>query len=97
MRREDTDIEEFLRGVISQVGDVDDGVHNMFRMLVATAKEARDNIQAAGKVLTVGETQEALTAFMEVMKTHQVPERLSNHAHILVVKWLEKIKTEVHH
>lgn len=97
MADNETDIERFLRSVVDRLGDVDDGTYRMFRMLVETALSYRDELADNGETLTVVETQGALDAFMEVMKTHDIPKQLPAHVHQLVVRWLQEIKKTVHH
>ncbi|MBI4212534.1 MAG: hypothetical protein HY540_07850 [Deltaproteobacteria bacterium] len=94
----ESDIETFLKNVVDRVGDVDEGTHRMFRMLVEITLTYRDELhQSNQEKLTVSETQEALDGFMDVMKTHEIPAKLTPHAHRLIVLWLEEIKKSVHH
>ncbi len=90
------DINEFLQGVLDKVSDVDAETHRMFKMLVNTTLQYRDELHDKGEHLTVGQTQQALDAFMQVMKTHEIPANLNDNSHQLVVKWLEEIKKNVH-
>lgn len=94
----DDDIQKLFQGLIEQVGEnADDGTYRMFRLLITTTLRCRDNLRSQGIALTVGETQAALTAFMDVMKTHSIPDGLSANAQHLVIEWLKEIKENVHH
>ena len=92
------DIARFFDQVALRLGDQDEGIQQMCRLLVETTLAFRDQLRhSRGETLTVGETRDALDTFMEVMKTHRIPEKLPPHVHGLVIMWLEEIKTKVHH
>lgn len=93
----DEDIQTIFNGLIDKIGEVDDGTYQMFELLVRTTLRCRDELHAVGKTLTVGETQEALDAFIGVMKSKTLPEGLSDHAHQLLVEWLEELKKSRQH
>lgn len=94
----DDDIDRLFRGVAEKIGSVDDGTHQMFRLLVETTLKFRDDLRdKEGLSLTVAETQTALDGLMEVLRTHAIPNRMTGHARSLIVKWLEEIRRSVHH
>jgi hypothetical protein len=95
---DDNDIRELFDRVSEHFKDADEGTRAMFSMLVNTALRYRDMLlHSTGKTLTVGETRAALDAFMEVLKTHQIPAELDKRVHDLIVLWLEELKEKVHH
>jgi len=91
------DIDEFLRGAVERLGgNVDDGTHRTFKLLVEITLRFRDELHEQNLDLTVEQTQAALDAFMQIMKTQKFPEDLVGNAHQLVLRWLEAIKENVH-
>ncbi len=75
-----------------------DDSREFFSMLVRKALRYRDTLMhSSGEVLTVGETRVALDVFMEVLKSHEMPEGLDKRVHDLVMLWLEELKERVHH
>ena len=67
----------------------------MFSMLVDTTLKYRDMLRhSSGHTLTVEETRSALSAFMGVLKTHEVPRDLEPIIHDLVILWLEEMKAQ---
>lgn len=95
---EDDDIQGLFDRVSKHFEDADEGSRGMFNMLVNTALKYRDMlVHSSGEPLTVGETKEALDAFMEVLRTHEVPRELSRRVHDLVIMWLEEVREKVHH
>ncbi len=95
---DDNDIKDLFDRVSEHFEGADEGTRAMFSMLVNTALHYRDTlIHSTGKGLTVGETRAALDAFMEVMKTHQIPAGIDKRVHDLVILWLEELKEKVHH
>ncbi|OGQ21909.1 MAG: hypothetical protein A3C46_01425 [Deltaproteobacteria bacterium RIFCSPHIGHO2_02_FULL_44_16] len=98
MKSSNTDVEQFLKQVIERFGDVSDGTKEIFKLLVETTLDYSENLKTSGNnTLTVGETKIALDAFMEIMKTHEIPKNLSGNSYDLVIRWLEEIKKTVHH
>lgn len=92
------DIQELFDRISEHFEGADEGARGMFGMLVQTALRYRDTlVHSSGKPLTVGETREALNAFMGVIKTHEMPRDLDKRVHDLVIMWLEEIKEKVHH
>lgn len=102
-RKDDNGLEEDdIQGLFDRISEhfdgVDEGSRGMFVMLVNTALRYRDMlVHSSGKPLTVGETREALDAFMGVIRTHEIPKDLDKRVHDLVVMWFEEIKEKVHH
>lgn len=95
---DDDDIQALFERVSKHFENADEGARGMFGMLVNTALRYRDMlVHSSGEPLTVGETKEALDAFMVVLKTHEIPKDLGQRVHDLVVLWLEEIKEKVHH
>jgi hypothetical protein len=98
MSIKDSDIEKLFGRIAEHFKHADEKSHQMFRMLVETTLKFRDELMAkTGVPLTVGETQKALDVFMEVMKSHKVPQNLDKNVHDLVILWLEEIKVMLHH
>lgn len=95
---DECDIQELFDRVAEHFEGADEGARGMFAMLVNTALKYRDTLMhSSGHALTVGETREALDAFMEVLQTHEIPKGLNKRSHDLVILWLEEIKEKVHH
>ncbi len=94
----DSDIQALFDRVSEHYGGADEGTRGMFAMLVKTTLRYRDMlVHSSGKPLTVGETKDALDAFMVVMKTHDIPKGLDKRVQDLVVMWLEELKEKIHH
>ncbi len=92
------DIQDLFDRVAEHFKDADEGARAMFAMLVETALRYRDELERDSEdALNVGETREALDAFMQVLRTQQFPEGLEKRVHDLVMQWLEEIKKQVHH
>lgn len=91
------DIDVLLRVAAEKMGTADPGTHRMFRLLIQTTLQYRDQLHAQGVPLTVQETREALDTFMEVLKTHTIPKNLDPHVHELLVMWLEEVRKTIHH
>ena len=95
---DEKDIEALFDRVAEHFDGEDDGARGMFTMLVNIALKYRDMLtHSTGSALTVGETRQALDAFMDVLRTHEVPKMLDKRVHDLVLMWLEEIKEKVHH
>lgn len=95
---DERDIQALFDRVSEHFKDADEGTRGMFSMLVGTALKYRDMlVHSTGHALTVGETREALDAFMQVIRTHEIPKDLDGRVHDLVVMWLEQIREKVHH
>jgi len=94
----DDDIAKLFGRLAEHFKDADDNTHRMFAMLVKTTLKYRDMLmEKTGVPLTVGETQKALDVFMEVIKTHKIPQGLDKNVHDLLILWLEELKTTLHH
>lgn len=95
----DDDIKQLFERISEHFGGrVEDGTEDIFAMLVNTTLKYRDQLDAkTGNPLTIGETREALEAFMHVMKEKKFPKDLSERAHDLIVVWLEALKERTHH
>lgn len=73
--------------------NADDGAKAMFAMLVKTTLSQRDSLVHLGEEpLSVGEVREGLGSFMEVLKTHSIPDGLAPRIKNLVMAWLEELK-----
>ncbi len=95
---DDKDIQALFDRVSEHFKEADEGTRGMFSMLVDSALRYRDMLfHSTGHALTVGETRDALDAFMEVIRTHDMPKGLDKRVHDLVVVWLEEIKEMIHH
>ncbi len=93
----DDDIQSVFDRIAKKFEHADGSAKEMFAMLVATALRYRDQVVAeGGEALTVGETREALDAFMAVIKTHEIPEGLPPRVKALVMLWLEEIRRKIH-
>ena len=89
------DIKELFEHVSEHFKDADDGAKIMFSILVDTTLKYRDMLHhSSGHTLTVEETRSALSAFMGVLKTHEMPRDLEPLIHDLVVLWLEELKAQ---
>ena len=87
------DIEAALRRIQKLFPDSDEGAKKMFAMLLKKTLEYRDRLVSENQpALTVGETQEALTVFMFVLKTQSFPDLIDARIKTLVVLWLEGLK-----
>jgi len=94
----DDDIAKLFARLAEHFKDADDNTHRMFAMLVKTTLRFRDMlIEKTGIPLTVGETQKALDAFMEVLKKRRIPPNLDKNVHDLLILWLEELRTTLHH
>lgn len=95
----DDDIRQLFERISKHFGsNVEEGTEDIFAMLVNTTLKYRDQLDAkTGTPLTIGETREALEAFMHVMKKKSFPENLSERAHDLIVIWLEALKERTQH
>ncbi len=97
MSTDKKDIQQLFDKVADHFKGADEGARGMFAMLVETTLKYRDTLlHSTGHALTVGETREALTAFMETMQTHEIRKDLPKPLHDLVVLWLEGLKERVH-
>lgn len=95
---DEKDISELFNRISEHFEGADEGIKEMFSMLVGVTLEYRDIlIHSSGTPLTVGETRQALDAFMVVMKAHNIPANLDRRVHDLVILWLEEIKLRIHH
>jgi hypothetical protein len=95
---DEKDIKELFDRMASHFQDAHEGAREMFSMLVRTALKYRDIVaHSDGRPLEVGETREALTVFMEVLKTHKIPQGLDRRVHDLVIMWLEELKLRARH
>lgn len=94
----DDDIEMLFRRIEHHFADKDEGAKHMLAMLVRIALSYRDHLVAINEPpLTVGETQQALDAFMVVVKTQQFPAIPEQRIKKLVLLWLEELQRTVHH
>ncbi len=94
----DDDIAQVFNQVAEQFKDKDESVYRMFAMLVKVTLKFRDDLEAKkGETLTVGQTQKALDAFMQVLQTQKIPPDLEQNVHDLLILWLEELKHRVQH
>jgi hypothetical protein len=94
----DDDIEQLFKRIERHFENKEEGARHMLGMLVRVALSYRDKLVVANEpALTVGETQQALDAFMVVVKTHQFPEISDQRIKRLVLLWLEELQKTVHH
>ncbi|MBN1282609.1 MAG: hypothetical protein JXA24_02405 [Proteobacteria bacterium] len=90
---DEKDIKALFDKVAEHFKDASDESKDVFSMLVERALSYRDlAVHSSGRPLTVGETREALDAFMHVMVEHEMPGSLPKRVHDLVLMWLEGIK-----
>ena len=95
---DEKDIEALFDRVSKHFEGADEKARGMFGMLVDTALKYRNILlHSSGHVLTVGETRQALDAFMEVLQAHEIPQGLDKRVHDLVIMWFEEIKEKVYH
>ena len=91
------DIKALFDRIADHFGEEGEESREFFSMLVRTALKYRDMlVHSSGEALTVGETRAALDVFMEVLKTHKVPEGLDKRVHDLVVLWLQELNERIH-
>ena len=87
------DIEEVFTKIQDYFGNKNDKSYQMFHMLVSVTLKYRDDLESSGQgVITVEETRNALTIFMEVIKTKTFPKDLDGKEKHLVMRWLEALK-----
>jgi len=95
---DEKDVNALFEKIKDHFKDADDDSHEFFSMLVTTSLNYRDMlVHSGGAPLTVGETRDALDAFMEVMRTHEIPQGLSKRVHDLVIMLLEGLRERLHH
>ena len=98
MEADDQDIQRLFETVAKYFEKADEGTRGMFAMLVKTALKYRDLlVHSTGCPLTVAETRAALDAFLEVLKSHRIPQNLDRRVHDLVILWLDELKLRTHH
>lgn len=98
MSIDDEDIQELFERIAGHFENAGEGAKGMFSMLVSTTLKYRDNLVAGGEEpLNVAKTREALDVFMEVLKTHRIPDGLDRRVKDLVVLWFEELKLRIHH
>ena len=91
------DIERLFRRVEERFGDANEGIRQMFAMLIHETLAYRDELMKQQKSpLTVRETQRALDILMEILKIQQFPEVDDERIKILVLRWLDKINSTIH-
>lgn len=94
----DDDIEMLFRRMENHFTEKGDHATRVFSMLVEIALSYRDELVADNEpALTVGETQEALDHFMEVVKTQSFPNIAQPRIKKLVMLWLKELPKHVHH
>jgi len=92
------DIEHLFRQVEKHFGESNEGIKQMFSMLVHETLAFRDDLVNRNEpALNVGETQKALDVLMEIIKTHKFPELTDERIKELVVRWLNAINKNIHH
>lgn len=97
MSTDEKDIQQLFDKVAEHFKGADEGARGMFAMLVETTLKYRDALMhSTGHALTVGETRDALAAFMETMQTHEIRKDLPQRVHDLVVLWLEQLRERKH-
>lgn len=91
------DIERLFRRAEERFGGANEGVRQMFAMLIRETLAYRDELMKQQKPpLTVQETQRALDILMEILKTQQFPEIDDERIKGLVLCWLDKINSTIH-
>lgn len=92
------DIEHLFKKVEKHFGEANEGIRQMFAMLIHETLAYRDKLVHEQKSpLTVYETQRALDVLMEILKTKTFPEVDDERIRGLVMRWLGKINTTIHH
>ncbi len=95
---DEKDAGELFERIREHFKDADDDTRDFFSMLVTTSLRYRDMlVHAGGEPLNVGEVRQTLDVFMEVLKTHVIPDGLPKRVHGLVVMLLEELKERIHH
>lgn len=95
---DEKDASELFERIKEHYKDADDDTRDFFSMLVTTSLRYRDMlVHSSGLPLNVGEVRQALDAFMQVLKTHDIPDGLPKRVHGLVVMLLEDLKERIHH
>ncbi len=90
---DDRDIEELFERIQDHFEQVDEKTKDMFDMLIEQTLEFRKKCaEANGHVLTVGETKQALDAFMIVLRVQKIPANLPKPVYDLIIRWLEALK-----
>ena len=92
------DIEHLFRKVEKHFGEANEGIKQMFSMLVHETLAFRDDLVNRNELaLNIGETQKALDVLMEILKTHKFPEVENKRIKELVLRWLSAINKNIHH
>ena len=92
------DIERLFRKVEKHFGKANEGIKQMFSMLVHETLAYRDDlVKRQQPALNVGETQRALDVLMEILKTHEFPKIDDERVKELVMRWLNAINNNIHH
>jgi len=92
------DIEQLFRQMEKHFGQANEGIKQMFTMLIHETLAYRDEIVEKNEPpLSVGETQQALDALMEILKTQKFPEIKDERIKELVVRWLKGLDKNIHH
>ena len=98
MNSHDDDIERLFKRVEEHFGKANEGIRQMFAILIHETLVYRDElVEKHSSPLTVHETQRALDALMEILKTQQFPEVDDERTKKLVLRWLDKINHTIHH
>jgi hypothetical protein len=92
------DIEGLFRKVEKHFGEANEGIKQMFTMLIHETLAYRDELVKKNEpALNVAETQRALNALMEILKSHEFPEIDDSRIKNLVMRWLNAINENIHH
>lgn len=92
------DIEHLFRQVEKHFGESNEGIRQMFAMLIHETLAYRDDLVRMNEpALSVGETQRALDALMEILKSQKFPGIDDERIKELVVRWLNAINKNIHH
>lgn len=91
------DIEQLFRQVEKRFGKANEGIKQMFAMLVHETLTYRDElVEKKEPAFSVGETQRALDTLMEILKTHTFPEIDDGRIKELIMRWLNALNKNVH-
>ena len=91
------DIERLFREVEKRFGESNEGIKQMFAILIHETLTYRDElVNKKESALNVSETQRALNALMEILKSHKFPEIDDPRIKELVMRWLSAINMNIH-
>lgn len=91
------DIESLFREVEKRFGESNEGIKQMFAVLIHETLAYRDElVEKKEQALSVSETRRTLDALMEILKSHKFPKIDDPRIKELVMRWLNAINKNIH-